>query len=750
MEFIKDITQYFKNISIKKAKNNILYFLIGLIFASGDFIFSSLPFGIAFCAAVSKYPVSAFLGAFLGAILYPDFGFAYAMGVIAVIIIRIYISNLRFNESLVKRVIIVASAAAFISIERFIIFGFTASNLLFSIFTILLSILFTFLYSIYLYPQGHFIGLNEAGIASIMFTLLYIFNDVDIFGFSPSVIFAFLFSIFASANNGFMKGGILGLVCGLATGTDAAVYSPLIAICAIIFGIIYNFSESVSICSVLFISIIYGIYSSDINTVESIFQNVVMVIILYIAVSFLIKHFGFIKSRDKNNIKIYDYAIPTFTNSGVVSQRIDKLSKTYKELSDIFSSMSKHQTKVSSDEICYIIKDVFSTNCKNCANKDNCKEKNELLNKTIKLAKKFLNKGKEIIINENDCNNAGCSKKIISQINEEYKKLIVKKCEKDSCLDTANSMLDISRALSSVNDDASDLLPNPAIASKVSKALSELKIENSGVYAQGKRGITIFAYNIKPSNLKIGVKTLSKKLSEKCKIELDSPKITFDSKKYTLCISRRPNFVVDIASSQISENNNSLCGDSISNFQTAADFYSVICDGMGSGVDAACTSRMTCIMLEKLISGGCSTNIAIDMINKLLIKKFDEVFTTLDILQMDVFSGEANLYKAGSASSIIIRNGKKYEVSTKSTPAGIIDDIVFENIKLRLRENDIILMYSDGILDTFDCAENIFEATNLIKEKSAQLICDNLMQLASKSDKRKDDISLSVIKIKKI
>lgn len=749
MNTLKELKKYLDKMTFKTVIKNLFSFVLAFIFSSTEFLLGSLPFGIAICAGAGKNPTASFFGAFLGAVLYPDFGFPYAVAILVTIVLRTYFSSLKFNEGLVKKLIACAGSSAFLCIEKFILDGFTSVNLLFSLFTIALSIAFTFLYSVYFSPEERFENLSEAGAASLMFTGLYALNQIDIYGFYPSVVLAFLFSIFTCAKFGFMKGGIIGLICGLASGADAAVYAPLIAICAIVFGIIYNFSDIVAICSVLFVSIVYGIYSSNVKTVESIFQNVVLVIIIYVAASFIAKKFGIITDKNKNDIKIYDYAIPTFTNTTAVNDRIEKLSKTYRELSEIFSGMGKHQTEPTPRELCTIIKDALSSVCLSCKNKEKCTERRECLSQVIKLSKKYLQKGRNIPASKAEILPKNCSASLIELINNEYKKLIVYKCENDSCTESANSMMDISRALSSVNDECSDYLPNPEVASKLATALMGLGIENSGVFAQGKRGVTAYVYNVKPTNISIGVKTLARLVSSACKIEFAPPKITYNSNKYNMCFSRKAKIVIDGASSQLSFKDAPICGDSICSFRTPADYYSVICDGMGSGTDAACTSRMSCIMLNKLISGGCSTKVAIDMINKLLLRKFDEVFTTLDILQVDIFTGEANLYKAGSASSLIIRNGKKYELSAKTTPVGIVDKYVSESIKLRLCEGDTIIMFSDGATEAFGNNDNLFAQALGVINKDAQYMCNHLTALAKASKLRRDDITFAVIKIVK-
>lgn len=70
---------------------------------------------------------------------------------------------------------------------------------------------------------------------------------------------------------------------------------------------------------------------------------------------------------------------------------------------------------------------------------------------------------------------------------------------------------------------------------------------------------------------------------------------------------------------------------------------------MGSGRDAALTSRLAAIYLEKLLCVGADKGDALRMLNKVLMAKKDEVFTTVDLIEIDKLTGEATLVKAGAA-----------------------------------------------------------------------------------------------------
>lgn len=85
------------------------------------------------------------------------------------------------------------------------------------------------------------------------------------------------------------------------------------------------------------------------------------------------------------------------------------------------------------------------------------------------------------------------------------------------------------------------------------------------------------------------------------------------------------------------------------------------------------------------------------MLNKVLMAKKDEVFTTVDLIEIDKLTGEATLVKAGAAPSYLLRGGDCTKLESRTLPAGIMPAVKAEQIKLRLRRGDCLVMLSDGI-----------------------------------------------------
>ena len=124
----------------------------------------------------------------------------------------------------------------------------------------------------------------------------------------------------------------------------------------------------------------------------------------------------------------------------------------------------------------------------------------------------------------------------------------------------------------------------------------------------------------------------------------------------------------------------------------------IVSDGMGSGGRAAVDSAMTAGLAERLIKAGFGYDCTLKLVNSaMLYKSTDESLATLDISCIDLFSGKTELYKAGAAPTLVRRNGRTGRAECRSLPAGILNEVGFDRAVVTLKENDILLMMSDGV-----------------------------------------------------
>ncbi len=127
----------------------------------------------------------------------------------------------------------------------------------------------------------------------------------------------------------------------------------------------------------------------------------------------------------------------------------------------------------------------------------------------------------------------------------------------------------------------------------------------------------------------------------------------------------------------------------------------VLSDGMGSGSRAAMESRATVSLLEHLLETGFSKDVAVRTVNSiLLLRSPDEIFATVDLSIIDLVRRTGEFIKIGAAPSFLIRDDEIMVIKSASLPIGIVNHIEIKTTRKMLRPGDILVMVTDGVLDS--------------------------------------------------
>ena len=77
-----------------------------------------------------------------------------------------------------------------------------------------------------------------------------------------------------------------------------------------------------------------------------------------------------------------------------------------------------------------------------------------------------------------------------------------------------------------------------------------------------------------------------------------------------------------------------------------------------------------------------------------------EKIVTLDALSIDLLTGECEFLKVGSAPAFVIKGKNVDIVSCDTLPLGIFDSVEFFEKRYNLDVGDIIVLVSDGVIDS--------------------------------------------------
>jgi Serine phosphatase RsbU, regulator of sigma subunit len=198
----------------------------------------------------------------------------------------------------------------------------------------------------------------------------------------------------------------------------------------------------------------------------------------------------------------------------------------------------------------------------------------------------------------------------------------------------------------------------------------------------------------------------------------------------------------------------SISGDNYSFMEVReGGLAAVLSDGMGSGEKACRDSEFVVDFVEKFLEVGFSKETAVQMINGALIAGGEsQNMSTLDICQMDLYTGVCEFIKIGSAPSYIKRENLIEQVSARNLPLGVFYEMDMEVTRRRLVDGDYIIMLSDGILDALSQGigeEMLPEILGRINLKNPSEIASHILNfcLGQSKGKVRDDMTVMVIGI---
>lgn len=259
----------------------------------------------------------------------------------------------------------------------------------------------------------------------------------------------------------------------------------------------------------------------------------------------------------------------------------------------------------------------------------------------------------------------------------------------------------VSKAISSIAENIEKNIKNEEQYSREKKQVIELlkqeEVELQEISIQKEDRFLIEIYMEKSNNTDI-------EYIEKVLTDVLKEKIVYNQEA---SLGTRLNFLSDdkfvmaIGNAEDVKKNSIVSGDSILNMRLKDGKYLIaLSDGMGSGEDARQSSNKALKMLENLLLSGFDKKTSLELINSSLINQNEEIFATLDIAIVDLYLGNIEFIKSGACPTYIKNKNKVQIIKANSLPAGIINDTNLQLFDRDIMPGDIMLMCTDGILDS--------------------------------------------------
>ena len=795
------------------AKQNIILYTISFLISmvglsSENVIFSIVPFGLSFIAAalsngqaVGIMYVLSLIGTFIkfGTNNFLTYFITSLVFFVLVLLIR---PKLQDNVNEKKKIgMHLFFAVLLVQIVPVFFRTFIVYDALISIMLAITTYIFYKIFVSSILMIKEFDSKRAFTIEEVMGTSLLLaitissFGKLSIFGFSVKNVLSILIVLILGWKNGVLVGATGGITIGVVLGIIGGSEPLMIAVYAVsgmVAGLLNKFGRIGVVVGFIIGNVIIA-YAANGNSIPLImFQEVLIASIGLLAVPKNIEIniedlYGKTKLLPETTGRNLEENQDTIYKLNSISDAIFDMAESYQEAAATI--LTDEELKMQEKSNIEIFLDEFRQNLDgledNMLYEDMCNPSDELmedifnvlLEKDVISEKDFINilaKHNNYIVGFENTNNQAKEDvyRIVKAINYSYRtcriNFIWKKKMDESKKNVSSQLKGVSEAISKMAGE---------IEQKEEDIFADKKEEIKKILEQ--KDITITDINIKQEKsgryivdvytnicdeiegTKCNIKKISKILTkvfnepmvmqnQECGLRMQK-----DMCKFTYISDDK--FTAQIGIAKSTKAGSPVSGDSNLHIKLNDGKYLLaISDGMGSGPEAMKSSKIAIKMLERLLTAGFDKDVSLKLINSTLVANTKEdMYATLDIEILDLFNGNMEFIKNSACPTYVKRNGEVQLLKSIALPTGILNNVDLVVYDYDLQDGDILVMCSDGIIDSNKEYLNkqvwLKYLLEDIESTDAQKIADIIIGEAIDNDfgVQKDDMTVMVAKIKK-
>ncbi len=785
----------FENLNLADlGKGMGIAFLSGILGMS-EGVFSSHPFGIAFlCACGPKFTLYSYMGLLVSSLAGRGTAFALAVTYTVTLLLRfiagrfvirgdkrkdipvkqrllkVFTLNTEggnpgkdFSEEILLRIAIACLSAFIFGLWRLIGGGFLYYDLFGLLAGFLLTPTITFALSGLFCERMGFEYAREIGLVTLTFITVYALSEHTLFGFSPALTLAFFVTLWSASTLGGLKGCTVGLLAGLASANAAlltgssqlfiGIIPSLIAFSGLSMGIIKSFIGNIAVIPTLLITAALGWGLGGFSSIQSFLPDMLSASVIFLPLS----KYGILpKIAALAKIRIgkrADTSMLLMKKEEDSRQRLVALSEALAHLSDTIYSLSDRMKKPGVADLKQICDKAFSTHCDRCSLASICFEREcvSTLDAQSKITAALYRNGRAEIDDvpvylKNRCPSMDT---ILEEMNHAAAKLVENLIRNDHTEAFAIDYEVMSKLLSArITETDEEYEIDSELTKKLCKSLGYMGIAARSAICFGKRKKQVIVGDFDISRVRLGADEIKVAVENTVGIPMAAPTFSIDGEDTTMCISVKRRFKMTSATATGAKASEKANGDNTAIFTNKEGYgYAIISDGMGSGKEAAITSKICSVFAERMLSAGNSVVITLEMLNGFIRSRGVECSATVDLAEIDLITGNVSFVKSGAAPSFVLRGGNIYKLQSKTLPIGIMPELDAEKIKFELQADDIIVMLSDGVTATLE--DGIWLANLLTYEWEDDLdrMAEKILDVAAVNTKRGDDMTVVLIKI---
>jgi len=656
--------------------------------------------------------------------------------------------NSAFNTAHSIRVAVSLAAAVVLGIANIL----SGTNLWYDVFGTVLGVSLTtvlcYAYSSFFDPDSNPV-LRKAGAGALLFALVLSVSGVSIGGIRIAIVIALFASMSAGRSLGVADGALIGTFAGLGLDPGSFAVFPIAAMCS---GALGAYSAGIAAVASAILGMSWALFSKGISAVSSTLPEVLLGAALYYPAARL----GVIPDEISIFEKREGHTALSVGKERSVSEKIKKLSSAMENMSRVFSNLSSRLKFPDSTETFDICEAAFMSHCDICSKRDICHTRESFKTGGVVrgAARSLAENGKVTVSSFPPTMMRACPSidDISAEINRSYRRLIEDGVRGDKTSVIASDYANIAQMISEcVTEAEEESERNDKLSSRLEERMTAegITYESLSVYGKLRPQVCIRGFTVK--DLTCGAQDLKKMAEEAVDHPLTDPEMSIDYDKLNLYCECRKRFSALFGQYSAEGHENESNGDVIRSFRGGDNFYLVICDGMGSGREAALTAKVSALFLERMLGAGCTERAALKLLNDFTKERKIECFSTVDLLKIDPFSGEAVFFKSGAAPSFVFRDGRLFRIECETTPVGILDRVSAKTVNFKLKAGDHIVMLSDGILPDYDNSAWLYE---LLSDRKTFDPClpnaaKNIADAGRRHALRPDDATVGVVRIDK-
>jgi sigma-B regulation protein RsbU (phosphoserine phosphatase) len=217
-----------------------------------------------------------------------------------------------------------------------------------------------------------------------------------------------------------------------------------------------------------------------------------------------------------------------------------------------------------------------------------------------------------------------------------------------------------------------------------------------------------------------------------------------------------PEFGLDIAARVVSSRE--LCGDIYDFLRYGPQELAIVLgDVSGKGSAAALYGAAAIGILRSIGPQKLAPAEMLRAMNQLIVeRRIEGRFMTIAFATWHRGRKKLRIANAGQEQPILFHDGRCQRIKLEGFPLGLFDEVTYDEASLTLATGDVVVLYSDGITDTRNAANEFFDAARLCEfvsqnaQRSAADIADRILddvEAFSGTAHAFDDRTLVVLKV---